>query len=147
MLSANVICSQIAKRLTLLEKSVQKAPVMNNKIINNTCPLSGSKAISRGSSSPVLTKVCWLLPDKSDFEILLYVVSVQYNSDVLHWTANPSHTPTLVIIVVILEPSMAERFMFRSETSLQNMKRFSKWTSSATALVNPVTTECTADVL
>ena len=74
----------MAKRLTPLEKRVQKTLVLNKKIIDNTYPLSGSKAISLGSSSPVETKVCWLLPDKSDFEIVLYVVSLQYNSDVLH---------------------------------------------------------------
>ena len=49
-----------------------------------THPLSGSKAISLGSSSPKDSTVCWLLPDRSDLDIVSCVVSVQYNSDVVH---------------------------------------------------------------
>ena len=121
--------------------------VIEKKNFVATHPLSGSKAISLGSSSPKDSTVCWLLPDRSDLDIVSCVVSVQYNSDVVHWTANPSQTPILVIIVVILEPSIPERLMFCSDTSLQKIYPMLKWTSSATALVNPVTTECTADVL
>ena len=50
----------------------------------STHPLSGSKAISLGSSSPKDSTVCWLLPDRSDLDIVSCVVSVQYNSDVVH---------------------------------------------------------------
>ena len=49
-----------------------------------THPLSGSKEISLGSSSPKDSTVCWLLPDRSDLDIVSCVVSVQYNSDVVH---------------------------------------------------------------
>lgn len=105
-------------------------------------PLSVSRAISRGSSSPQKGKSVRLLPDKSDTDILLYVVSVQYNCDVLHSTANPSQTPVFLIIVLKPDPSIAERLMFRSDTSLQNMYPRLKWTSTAIALVNPDSTEC-----
>ena len=103
--------------------------------------------MSRGSSSPKESKLRLLLPDKSDTDILSYVVSVQYSCDVLHSTANPSQTPMPLIIVVKPDPPVEERLMFRSDTSLQNMYPRPKWTSTAIALVNPDTTECVADVL
>ena len=86
-----------------------------------THPLSGSRAISLGSSNPKESKRCWLFPAKSDIDIVSDVASVQYNSDVLHCTANPSQTPVLLMIVVMPDPSMSERLMLPSDTSLQNM--------------------------
>ena len=96
-----------------------------------------------GSSNAEEIKVSWLFPSRSDTDILLYVVSVQYNWDVLHWTANPSQTPILVITVVVFSSSIRSRLMFSSVTSLQNMKPRLKWTSIATALVRPGITEFT----
>ena len=96
-----------------------------------------------GSSNAEEIKVSWLFPSRSDTDILLYVVSVQYNWDVLHWTANPSQTPILVITVVVFSSSIRSRLMFSSVTSLQNMKPRLKWTSIATALVRPRITEFT----
>ena len=58
--------------------------VTEKKNFVSTHPLSGSKAISLGSSSPKDSTVCWLLPDRSDLDIVSCVVSVQYNSDVVH---------------------------------------------------------------
>ena len=58
--------------------------VIEKKNFVATHPLSGSKAISLGSSSPKDSTVCWLLPDRSDLDIVSCVVSVQYNSDVVH---------------------------------------------------------------
>ena len=113
----------------------------------STHPLSGSRAMSLGLSNPKESTLRGLFPAKSDIDIVSDVVSVQYNSDVLHCTANPSHTPILLIIVVMPDPSMPERFMFRSLTSLQNMYPMLKWTSRATALFKPETTEWVADVL
>ena len=109
----------------------------------DTYSLSGSRAIALGSSNAEEIKVSWLFPSKSDTDILLYVVSVQYNWDVLHWTANPSQTPILVITVVVFSSSIRSRLMFSSVTSLQNMKPRLKWTSIATALVRPRITEFT----
>ena len=109
----------------------------------DTYSLSGSRAIALGSSNAEEIKVSWLFPSKSDTDILLYVVSVQYNWDVLHWTANPSQTPILVITVVVFSSSIRSRLMFSSVTSLQNMNPRLKWTSIATALVRPRITEFT----
>ena len=109
----------------------------------DTYSLSGSRAIALGSSNAEEIKVSWLFPSKSDTDILLYVVSVQYNWDVLHWTANPSQTPILVITVVVFSSPIRSRLMFSSVTSLQNMKPRLKWTSIATALVRPRITEFT----
>ena len=103
--------------------------------------------MSLGSSSPKESKLCRLLPDKSDTDIVSKVVSVQYNRDALHSTANPSQTPMLLIITVTPEPSMPERLIFRSFTSLQNKYPKLKCTSIATALVKPEIIECVADVL
>ena len=103
--------------------------------------------MSLGSSSPKDNKLRWLFPAKSDTEIVSCVVSVQYNCDVLHSTASPSQTPMLLIIIIVPDPSIPERLMFCSNTSLQNMYPKLKWTSMATALVKPETTECAADVL
>ena len=86
-----------------------------------THPLSGSTAISLGLSSPAEITLRWLLPDKSDTDIELCVASDQYSCDVLHSTASPSQTPMLLMITVTLDPSIPERFMFNSVTSLQNM--------------------------
>ena len=58
--------------------------VIEKKNFVATHPLSGSKVISLGSSSPKDSTVCWLLPDRSDLDIVSCVVSVQYNSDVVH---------------------------------------------------------------
>ena len=58
--------------------------VIEKKNFVSTHPLSGSKAISLGSSSPKDSTVCLLLPDRSDLDIVSCVVSVQYNSDVVH---------------------------------------------------------------
>ena len=68
--------------------------------------------MSLGSSSPKESKLRWLLPDKSDTDIVSCVVSVQYNFDVLHSTANPSQTPMLSIIITVPDPSIPERLMF-----------------------------------
>ena len=96
-----------------------------------------------GSSNAEEIKVSWLFPSRSDTDILLYVVSVQYNWDVLHWTASPSQTPILVMIVVVFASSIQNRLMFRSVTSLQNMKPRLTWTPIATALVRPGIIEVT----
>ena len=103
--------------------------------------------MSLGLSSPKDNKLRSFLPAKSDTDIVSCVVSVQYNCDVLHCTASPSQTPMLLIIIVLPDPSIPERLMFCSHTSLQNMYPKLKWTSMATALDKPETTECAADVL
>ena len=77
--------------------------------------------MSLGCLSPEETRARLLLPDKSDTDMVSCVVSVQYNSDLLHSTANPSQTPTVVMIVTIFDPSTLERLMFCSNTSLQKM--------------------------
>lgn len=103
--------------------------------------------MSLGLSSPKESKLLWLLPDKSDTDIVSEVISVQYNCDVLHSTANPSQTPMLLMIIVTPDPSIPERLIFRSCTSLQNIYPKLKCTSMAIAPVKPETTECAADVL
>ena len=83
--------------------------------------------MSRGAWSPKESKLRLLLPNKkkerneTDTDIVSFAASVQYNCDVLHSTANPSKTPMPLIIVVKPDPSVEERLMFRSDTSLQNM--------------------------
>ena len=77
--------------------------------------------MSLGSSSPSVIKICWPFPCKSDVDMVSFVVSVQYNFDDLHSTASPSQTPVLLIITVLPDPSILERLMFCSNTSLQNM--------------------------
>lgn len=119
----------------------------DNNTATITYPLSGSRAIALGSSSSEEIRLRWLLPFRSDTDILSFVVSVQYNWDVLHSTASPSQTPIPVIIVAVLAMSMWKRLIFCSNTSLQNMYPKLKWTSMATALVNSKTTEFTADIL
>ena len=47
------------------------------------------------------------------------------------------------MIVVVFSSSIQNRLMFRSVTSLQNMKPRLKWMSIATALVRPKITEVT----
>ena len=83
--------------------------------------LSRSRAIALGLSRSEEIKRLWLLPSRSDTDIVSYVVSVQYSCDALQSTAGPSQAPMPVIIVVVFDSSMRKRLMFLSVTSLQNM--------------------------
>ena len=83
--------------------------------------LSRSKAISLGLSRCELIKIVWLLPSRSDTDMVFCVVSVQYSCDDLQSTASPLQSLMPVIIVVVFAVSMWKRLMFWSITSLQNM--------------------------
>ena len=101
-----------------------------------------SRTIPLGSLRFEETTRLWLLPSRSDTDIVPLSLSVQYNCNEFHSTVSPSQTPMLLWITVILVPSVFARLMFRSVTSLQNIKPVSKWTSMATALDKPEMSVC-----
>ena len=84
-------------------------------------PSCGSRTIPSGTSDFDDQRILLLLPWKSDIDIVPFVTSVQYSCNEFHSTARPQQAPVSFWMIVMFVPSIFERLMFWSPTSLQNM--------------------------